>query len=153
MRRLSFCLCLVALAAGCVSAPIARSGASYVSVTDVAGSADVNTFRAAAWLPPLTRSAALDAAALAHASDMARNGFFGHRGSTGSTHSERIRAAGVTPCGAAENIADGPFTPAGVLASWMGSQGHRHNILNRRYSDYGLAEVDGKWVMTLAGRC
>ena len=150
MRRLSICLCLAALAAGCVSAP---SGPFYVSVTDSSGSADVNTFRAAAGLPPLARSATLDAAARAHATDMARNGFFGHRGSNGSTHGDRIRAAGHRPCGAAENIADGPFTPSGVMAGWMGSQGHRRNILNRRYSEYGLAEVEGKWVMTLAGRC
>lgn len=153
MRRLSICICLVALAAGCVSSPPARSGPSYVTVTDSTGSADVNTFRASAGLPPLARSAALDAAAQAHAADMARNGFFGHRGSNGSTHGERIRAAGMSPCGAAENIADGPFTPSGVMAGWMGSQGHRRNILNRRYSEYGLARVEGKWVMTLAGRC
>lgn len=153
MRRLSFSLCLAALLAGCGAGPPDHSGPSYVSATDSSGSAEVNTFRTAAGLPPLARSAALDAAARAHATDMARNGFFGHRGSNGSTHGERIRAAGVTPCGAAENIAEGPFTPAGVMAGWMESQGHRRNILNRRYSDYGLAEVEGEWVMTLAGRC
>lgn len=153
MRRLSFSLCLAALLAGCGAGPSDHSGPSYVSATDSSGSADVNTFRAAAGLPPLARSPALDAAARAHATDMARHGFFGHRGSNGSTHGDRIRTAGVSSCGVAENIADGPFTPAGVMAGWMESQGHRRNILNRRYSDYGLAEVRGKWVMTLAGRC
>jgi uncharacterized protein YkwD len=39
----------------------------------------------------------------------------------------------------AENIAQGQTTPAHAVSSWMGSSGHRANILNRRHRRIGVA--------------
>lgn len=161
MPRLAACLIAATFLAGCVPVPVpiplpsggGGGGPTAVTTLDSTGSADVNAYRREAGLAPLRRAPRLDAVARGHAADMARNGFFGHTGSNGSSNGARIRAAGFQPCGAAENIAEGPFTVPGVLASWMGSAGHRRNMLNPRYTDYGLAEVGGKWVMTFAGRC
>jgi uncharacterized protein YkwD len=39
----------------------------------------------------------------------------------------------------AENIAQGQTTPSHAVSSWMGSSGHRANILNRRHRRIGVA--------------
>ena len=81
----------------------------------------VNAFRAAEGETPLRRDAKADAAALAHARDMARRGFFGHTGSDGSSVGGRLRAAGCRFTGAAENIAKGQQSDVEVVAAWVAS--------------------------------
>jgi uncharacterized protein YkwD len=39
----------------------------------------------------------------------------------------------------AENIAQGQTSPGHAVSSWMGSSGHRANILNRRHRRIGVA--------------
>jgi uncharacterized protein YkwD len=54
-----------------------------------------------------------------------------------------------------ENIAQGQNTPHDVFVDWMGSSGHRANILNGSYRDMGIATGQGSnglmWVMELGG--
>lgn len=45
-----------------------------------------------------------------------------------------------------ENIALGQSTAQIVMAQWMGSPGHRANILNRYYTHMGAGECNGYWV-------
>lgn len=112
---------------------------------------DVNARRAAAGLPPVTRSAHADQAAARHAQDMARTGVFTHRGSDGSSHTDRLRAVGCGP--GAENLAWGQNSAEAAMDAWMASAGHRQNILNPNLRAYGLANAGDVWVMVLATRC
>lgn len=55
---------------------------------------------------------------------------------------DRIKATLYHPQSAAENIAWGYTTPASVVSGWMGSSGHRANILGN-YKDIGCDYLDG----------
>ncbi|GFE48489.1 hypothetical protein So717_02420 [Roseobacter cerasinus] len=111
----------------------------------------LNDYRAAAGRASLTYSAALEAAALAHARDMARVGFFDHRGSDGSGVGERVARQGYGWCFVAENIAKGQGSLDAVMQAWAGSRGHRRNMLSRQAREFALVEAPGRiWVMVLA---
>ena len=112
----------------------------------------VNAFRAVEGEGTLRRNAKADAAALAHARDMARQGFFGHKGSNGSSVGGRLKAAGCRFTGAAENIAKGQRSDAEVVAAWVASPGHRRNML-APYDQYGAARIGDIWVLVLASGC
>lgn len=102
---------------------------------------------------PLAHSAALQAAAQAHADDMARTGNLSHRGSNGSTLTSRMRAAGFSTCFGAENIAAGQPDTASVFRDWMASSGHRRNILAAQATQYGYARTNGFSVLVLGRSC
>ena len=72
---------------------------------------------------PLAMNTALNKAALGHSEDMARNDFFDHTGSDGSSPWERMTRAGYQFSEAGENIAAGYTSPEDVMDGWMGSQG------------------------------
>ncbi len=102
---------------------------------------------------PLGHSAALQAAAQAHADDMARTGNFGHTGSGGSTLNSRTRAANYNACFVAENIAYGQATTQQVFSDWMNSNGHRRNILAPQATQFGFANNGGYYVLVLGRSC
>lgn len=79
----------------------------------------------------------LHAAARAHSEDMARYDYFDHTGRDGSSPSDRAARAGY-PGGVGENIAVGYRTPQDVMQGWMGSDGHRANLLNCDYVAIGV---------------
>lgn len=96
--------------------------------------AALNVERARVGLRPLTESPSLNAAALAWAQSMAAQGVL--------THGDfERRIADMVPGHAiAENIAEGQKAVAQVVAAWMGSPGHRANILGP-YSQAGHGEA------------
>lgn len=137
-----------------------RWAVALVVIWAVAAQADpaalgaVNAVRADNGRAPLVYDPALEAAARAHGQDMARAGFFSHTWSDGSDIGQRLRRAGYAFCFGAENIAAGQRSLEQVMAAWMGSRGHRRNILHRRAQAFGLARVTGdRWVMVLAAPC
>jgi uncharacterized protein YkwD len=90
-----------------------------------------NAERATGNCPALVLDPRLAAAARSHSADMAQTGYFGHTAPDGSGPADRMREAGYeTRSGWAENIALGQPTANAVMAAWMGSEGHRANILN-----------------------
>lgn len=101
--------------------------------------AAINAHRAAQGCTALTVNAQLQAAAEQHARNMAEQDFFGHKGKDGSKFSHRLKAQGYRGLNMAENIAAGQKSGAAVVADWMGSSGHRTNILNCGYSETGIA--------------
>lgn len=110
----------------------------------------LNGFRAEQGLGPVTASEALEAAAMAHALDMMRGGFFDHRGSDGSDVMARVRRAGYGACAVAENIARGQGGLAEVMGDWVASPGHRANLAMPQVTDYGLVRAQGDiWVLVL----
>lgn len=128
--------------------------AATVAAADPTVLVAVNAERAAQSRAPLVYDATLEAAARTHAEDMARNGFFAHTGSDGADIGHRLNAVGYRYCFGAENIAAGQPTLTEVMAAWMGSRGHRRNILHPRAQAVGMARALGNiWVMVLAAPC
>lgn len=128
--------------------------ANAAALTEALGAA-VNAERGSKGRTPLVRDPRLDAAARGHACWMSETGRFSHTGQGGSTSARRIAASGYPGGLAAENIALGQSGPGAVVADWMGSAGHRENILLARADAYGvgLAMLGGRpvWVMVFAG--
>jgi len=114
----------------------------------------VNQARANAGVGPLALSCPLNVAAERHLQDMKANNFFDHAGSDGSNAGERADDAGYDGRGWAENIAGGHRSAQSVFDAWIGSDGHRRNILNGNYQHMGLAydPQSRLWVQTFGGR-
>lgn len=121
---------------------------------DPAALAAINAERANNGRAPLVYDAQLEQVARMHARDMAANGFFSHAGSDGSDIGARLTRVGYRWCFAAENIAAGQTSLNAVMTAWMGSKGHRQNILQRKARSVGLARTQtNHWVMVLAAPC
>ena len=100
-------------------------------------------------LPPYKRVDPLDASARYHATDMGQDDYFDH-----STN-DRVNGNLVVVCswdnriGAyytgvrGENIAAGQADPASVMAAWMGSPGHKANILSTSSWEIGVGYYSG----------
>ncbi len=105
-------------------------------------------------LRPVSEDPALANAAQAHACDNAENTRMSHSGSDGSTLPIRMKRAGYAYREAFENVAAGFFDAPSVMSGWMGSKGHRRNILARGAEDIGIGIAvggDGQlyWTMNL----
>jgi uncharacterized protein YkwD len=107
-----------------------------------------NQDRARRGLSTLRADALLSKAAQRHAEDMLRRGYFSHYSPEGRTPTDRFLAVGGRN-GAGENLfmlrdSSLPRTGVGLnrLAlferGWMGSPGHRRNLLDRRYGRFGF---------------
>ncbi|MDZ4395868.1 CAP domain-containing protein [Cypionkella sp.] len=103
--------------------------------------AAVNKARAGAGCGALTANAKLEAAARGHAKAMAEQNFFSHSSKNGGKFSNRIKAQGYRYSKVAENIGAGHASAAKMMATWMGSSGHRKNILNCGLTETGIAVV------------
>jgi uncharacterized protein YkwD len=102
-----------------------------------------NAERAKVGCPALTVDVRLASAAQEHSQDMAAHNYFDHNSLDGRTAFERITDAGYPYTAAAENIAAGQQSAAAVMAGWMGSTGHRANILNCSLTQIGIGYVTG----------
>lgn len=116
----------------------------------------VNIERAKQGLSALTWDSSLAAVAEAHSLDMAQNNFFSHTNLKGQSPFDRMKAFGISYSYAAENIAAGQKTPESVMESWMNSEGHRKNILNKNVTKLGVGYVKGGsygtyWTQNFAG--
>lgn len=145
---LALCLTLLPLtSAACqVPANAAALRAEVIALT--------NRQRRDKGLPAVTEDAALAKAAQAHACDNAENRRMSHQGSNGSTLPQRMKHAGYDYDEAAENVAAGFVDAPSVMSGWMGSKGHRRNILSRTAQDIGIGVADGAdgkryWTMNL----
>jgi len=148
-------LAFLALAAGAPAPAPEHAPAGQFVRANAAVAADIsdliNAERSRKGRAPLRRSPVLDAAAAAHAGDMAANGYFSHTAPDGSTPLMRVGRAGYSACLIAENIASGESTAEGVVAAWMTSRPHRKNLLLRGASEFGFARAPGNvWVLLLA---
>jgi uncharacterized protein YkwD len=145
----------IAATAGAANAATCKSATSGELTTRVVQTA--NSLRTNSGFSRLKASPTLSRAAEAHACDMARNGFFDHRGSNGSTVVKRVSRQGYKSCVVAENIAWGYDSPDRVMQGWRGSAGHRKNLLYPSVREVGVAYADHGdrryWVMVLARRC
>lgn len=104
-----------------------------------------NAERAAAGLAPFASEGNLEAAGQRYAERMVAERFFDHVGPDGSTLATRLAAYdGWRALG--ENLAWGEGelgTPRSTVAAWMGSPGHRVNLLSPDYLDVGIGIAPG----------
>lgn len=108
----------------------------------------VNEKRAKAGCGHVRVNHRLGTAARHHSQDMAAKNYFSHTSPDGRSPGDRISAAGYRWRTYGENIARGQQTPARVMAGWMGSAGHRANILNCDFKELGVGVHDvpgGPW--------
>lgn len=91
---------------------------------------------------PLAWDPSLQAAASAHAQDMARRNYFGHRSPDGSSVHQRVTAAKYPWKTVAENIAGGEASPPGVMRHWLASPGHCANIMDPAFEEVAVACVE-----------
>lgn len=143
--------CKTATTTGAAPGAAMSTPATAAATTSMA--ALLNAQRAQNGLSPVTEHARLSASARAHAREMATNGYFSHRGLNGSTFDQRAARSGYT-CARAENIAEGQRSEAAVVTAWMGSAGHRRNILRSNVSEFGIGRVNNVWVLVMGrGGC
>jgi uncharacterized protein YkwD len=106
--------------------------------------ARVNDARRRANRPPVAASSSLDAAAQRYAEEMLRGRFYSHQSPAGETAGDRAAAAGYGPISyLGENIAKGLFSPDEVVERWLGSRGHRQNILHPMAAEMGIGVAFG----------
>ena len=116
--------------------------------------AQINAIRSRAGLPPVKRSAKLDAAAHAQASFMAANKIMTHRGRNGTNVAQRVSRVGYKWCTVAENVSRGYRTEARAIEAWRVSPGHYRNLTISNVKQFGIANVNGYRAMVLAAsRC
>ncbi len=97
-----------------------------------------NQQRVANGCDPVTLNTQLYQAAYGHSEDMGLNDFFSHTGSDQSNPGARIAETGYRSRTWGENIAAGYSSPTSVMSGWMGSSGHRANILNCNFTEIGV---------------
>lgn len=78
--------------------------------------------------------------ARAHSQDMADKNFFSHNSQDGTTCFQRMNNAGISYRSATENICAGVPDAIGMVIGWIGSSGHREDILFEvQYIGVGIA--------------
>ncbi|POM25354.1 Cysteine-rich secretory protein family protein [Actinomadura rubteroloni] len=101
-----------------------------------------NRERAKAGCRALRPDPHLRTAARAHSAEMAAKNYFDHASRNGDSPWDRMRKAGYGAPGA-ENIARGYATAEAVVRGWMGSPGHRANIVNCGLRAIGVGFASG----------
>jgi uncharacterized protein YkwD len=102
----------------------------------------VNRDRARAGLPPVTADARLAAIARAHCHDMIDHDFVGHLSPRTGTSMDRVRRAGLDPDIVFENVGRA-YSPDQAESGFLGSPGHRGNLLDPRARRIGVGVVFG----------
>ena len=101
---------------------------------------DTNVERAKQSLPSLLRNPVLNQSAQSKLNDMFSNQYFEHVSPGGSSVSDVVNGVGYKFLVVGENLALGNFAgDSKVMAAWMASEGHRANILDKRYTEIGIA--------------
>ena len=139
-----------ASAADCSGADLMPDAQNIPAVSD-ATLCLINNERTSRGLKALKSSPHLHKAATNYSRLMVRENFFDHVSPGGSTLLSRVRRGtsylrGARTFALGENIAwgSGEFaTPRETVDNWMGSPGHRQNILNRRFRHIGVVVALG----------
>lgn len=102
-----------------------------------------NSEREEAKLPLLEISPKLQKAAQLKATDMAKRGYFSHYTPEGNPPWYWLEQVEYDYRSAGENLAVNFTESADVDKAWMNSPKHRENILNKKYTEVGIATAKG----------
>jgi uncharacterized protein YkwD len=110
----------------------------------------INAERSAHGVRPLRLDHRLTRAARRHSRDMVAHAYFSHESRSGAGFGARIARtgwmSGRSRWNVGENLAWGSGRRAGpraIVAGWMRSAGHRHNLLQPRFRVIGIGIVAG----------
>jgi uncharacterized protein YkwD len=134
-------LCALSALAACGTVHTAGESAG----ASVSGASYLAEIRSTHGLPTLAYDPALERTALEQAAYMAGSRRMTHTTGWRRDFASRIRKNGIERA-AAENIAHGRMNLDELFEAWMNSQGHRRNMLDPRFTRFGLAyarENDG----------
>lgn len=146
--RLPAVLALTVLIGGCAATHGMRPG----EVQSASGLATLSSLRAAQGLPPVEPDPALEKAAAQQAAFMASAGKMKHTTGWGRDFASRMHANGIVTA-SAENVAYAGDVEK-VFSLWAASPPHRRNLLDPRFTHFGLASASdgtGKryWALVL----
>jgi uncharacterized protein YkwD len=102
----------------------------------------VNRDRARAGLAPVSVDARLTAVARAHCQDMVDHDFVGHVSPRTGNAADRAHRAGLSPEILFENVGRA-YSPDSAESGFLGSPGHRGNLLDPRARRIGVGVVFG----------
>jgi len=106
--------------------------------------AETNKQRTSLSFKPLTESAQLDASAKIKANDILAKQYFEHISPDGKSVTNLVADQGYTYIKIGENLALGNFaSDKDVVDAWMGSPGHRANILDPEFVQIGVGVAYG----------
>jgi uncharacterized protein YkwD/LysM repeat protein len=133
---------LLAIVAGTLvwsAVPVAADTSEVSALAAEQVAAYINQARAAQGLRPLTVHPLLNQAAAQHMEDMIASGQYGHTGSDGSNVRQRIARTGYAIDGWAGEIWAAFQDVETSFRFWMEDPPHRDNILNRNFTEMGIA--------------
>lgn len=113
---------------------------------------ETNAYRASKNLPQLQENAALEAAATAYATYLAKHGAMGHT-ADGGNPGKRVSAQGYKWCFISENVWNSFPKPQATLSEelarkamdgWKRSPGHNANLLEKRSHEVGIGAAGWK---------
>lgn len=104
----------------------------------------VNQERVKAGVAPLVINNKLSKMAQIKAEDIFEHDYWDHTSPIYGSPSEMAKAFGITDKGCGENLCWFADTPEEAVTSWMGSEGHKANILNPKYTQIGLGVYSSK---------
>ena len=120
---------------------------------------ETNKARVTQGLSALIPNAELDFAAERKLNDMISNGYFAHISPQGVSPWFWITKTGYEYTYAGENLALGFINPKATVTAWLDSSSHRKNLLNKNYTEIGVATgnanlvgIDGILVVQMFGR-
>lgn len=103
-----------------------------------------NVARAEAGASALTLNASLNRAALLKAQDMIADNYFAHTAPDGTKPWAFLKQTGYSYSSAGENLAMDFSEASTVQTAFMNSPSHKKNILNTKYTEMGVAIVEGE---------
>lgn len=115
--------------------------ASNISPDDVIR--QTNEQRARLGLQPLAYNGVLSAAAAAKGQDMFANQYWAHTSPTGKEPWDFMSESGYTYRVAGENLARDFMNTSTMVDAWMASPTHKANVVNSRYTEIGVAVING----------
>ncbi|OPJ56429.1 SafA/ExsA family spore coat assembly protein [Alkalithermobacter paradoxus] len=104
----------------------------------------VNIERSKHNLPPLSHNWELSRVARYKSQDMIDKNYFSHTSPTYGSPFDMIKSFGIKFSAAGENIAYGQRSAQAVVNAWMGSEGHRRNILSSNFTQIGVGYAVNK---------
>jgi len=131
-------LALATLRSGPAEAPVAAVNAARVVAL-------TNEERAEEGVNQLARNALLDEAAQMKAEDMAAKGYYAHVSPDGVTPMHWVEEAGYEYLIIGENLVVNRTDAEGVVDAFMGSPGHRANILRKDFTEIGIGVARGTY--------
>ena len=102
-----------------------------------------NERRISAGIPVLTYNAQLASAAKAKGDDMLAKDYWAHVAPDGTQPWKFFNDVGYKYKYAGENLAKDFSSPQAAVDAWMASPSHKENLLSSKYTEIGIAVVEG----------